>query len=190
MIKVKFNNSNDYISCNFSKSAHVVTLTGVTEANTTGFKTYRASDLRYLGDWSAFKTVYRMLDGAIQLSDDGSVYVEPTKTVTVNAIFNEVEAQEIEVKVMVNGEEMETVALNKDNGFAKVYENVPVADAYSITCDVEIEDAIVSVEGTTVMVSPIPVPEPYEPTVEEQLSDLMDMVIEIDERLFALEEAE
>ena len=30
-----------------------------------------------LGDFSDYTTVYRTLDNAVQLSDDGSVYVEP-----------------------------------------------------------------------------------------------------------------
>lgn len=41
-----------------------------------GFATYRMNG-QPLGDFSGFKTVYRRIDGGVQLSDDGSVWQEP-----------------------------------------------------------------------------------------------------------------
>ena len=79
MIKIKFNNKERYEEVEFSRTEHIVTLKGVTEENTSGFCTYRLSG-EQLGDFSGFVTVYRVLDDAIQYSDDGSVCDEPAPT--------------------------------------------------------------------------------------------------------------
>ena len=77
MIKVKFNNSEDFVEVGFDRTEHVVTLAGITKQNTTGFTTWRMDEVTQLGDFSDFTTVYRVLDDAVQYSDDGSVWVEP-----------------------------------------------------------------------------------------------------------------
>lgn len=77
MIKIKFNDSAGYHTCEFSRmSDHVVTLGKCAVQNTSGFSTYRMSG-EQLGDFCYYATVYRVLDDAVQYSDDGSVYVEP-----------------------------------------------------------------------------------------------------------------
>ena len=48
---------------------------GATE-NNSGFTTYKLSG-KQLGDFSDYTTIYRLLDGEVQYSNDGSVYVEP-----------------------------------------------------------------------------------------------------------------
>lgn len=77
MIKIQFNDSSTKIDAGFERSAHIITLTGVTQPNTSGFTTWRNDGITQLGDFSEFTTVYRLLDDALQLSDDGSVYTEP-----------------------------------------------------------------------------------------------------------------
>lgn len=78
MIKVKYNNEDFMESVSFSReSEHVVTLTGTTKENESGFKTYRLDGETQLGDFSDYVTVYRTLDDSIQYSNDGSVWVEP-----------------------------------------------------------------------------------------------------------------
>ena len=78
MIKIKFCGESDTKTISFSReNNHVVTLGGLTDAPTTGFTTWRMDGVTQLGDFSGYTTVYRVLDNAIQLSDDGSVYVEP-----------------------------------------------------------------------------------------------------------------
>ncbi|MBQ0079703.1 MAG: hypothetical protein KBS66_07440 [Eubacterium sp.] len=57
-------------------SDNVVQLEGGLE-NTSGFHTFRMDGETELGDWSDFTTIYRVLEGAVQYSDNGSVYVEP-----------------------------------------------------------------------------------------------------------------
>ena len=77
MIKIKFNNSTALHECEFSRiNDHVVTLGKRTVENTSGFCTYRMSG-EQLGDFSDYDTVYRLLENAVQYSNDGSVYVEP-----------------------------------------------------------------------------------------------------------------
>lgn len=78
MILIKFTNSPVKLPATFSRtSAHIITLTGITEPNTSGFSTWRRDGETQLGDFSGYTTLYRKLDDGIQLSDDGSVWVEP-----------------------------------------------------------------------------------------------------------------
>lgn len=78
MIKVKFNDLNRIFQVSFSKlNDHVVSLVGpFLPANTSGFKTFRMNG-KQLGDWSKFTTIYRVIEGGVQFSDDGSIWVEP-----------------------------------------------------------------------------------------------------------------
>lgn len=78
MIKVMFNGSTAMNDVSFARiNNHVVELGGVTDAPTTGFSTWRMDGVTQLGDFSGYTTIYRTLDNAVQLSNDGSVYVEP-----------------------------------------------------------------------------------------------------------------
>lgn len=77
MIRIKFNDSDELLEAGFTRiSDHVVELYGLTKAPS-GFTTWRMDGVTQLGDFSNYTTVYRVLDNAVQLSDDGSVYVEP-----------------------------------------------------------------------------------------------------------------
>lgn len=78
MIKILFDGSSEKLDLTFARvSEHVVELGGITDAPTTGFTTWRMDGVTQLGDFSGYTTVYRILDNAVQLSDDGSVYVAP-----------------------------------------------------------------------------------------------------------------
>ena len=78
MIKIKINASDEIREVTFSRrSEHVIELGGIADAPTTGFTTWRMDGVTQLGDFSDYTTVYRTLDNAVQLSDDGIVYVEP-----------------------------------------------------------------------------------------------------------------
>lgn len=78
MIKIKINASDEIREVTFSRhSEHVIELGGIADAPTTGFTTWRMDGVTQLGDFSNYTTIYRTLDNAVQLSDDGSVYVEP-----------------------------------------------------------------------------------------------------------------
>lgn len=78
MIKIKFNGETDMNDVTFERiNNHVVELGGIADAPTKGFSTWRMDGVTQLGDFSGYTTVYRILDDAVQVSDDGSVYVEP-----------------------------------------------------------------------------------------------------------------
>ena len=75
MIKIKYNNSNNFEEVTFSKLGNIVSLKGSTE-NNSGFKTYRLSG-EQLGDFSDFTTIYDKGDDYIVFSNDGSVKPAP-----------------------------------------------------------------------------------------------------------------
>lgn len=78
MIKIKYNGADEFLEAGFTRiNEHVIELGGIADAPTTGFTTWRMDGVTQLGDFSNYTTIYRTLDNAVQLSDDGSVYVEP-----------------------------------------------------------------------------------------------------------------
>lgn len=78
MIKIKSNGADEFLEAGFARiNDHVIELDGITNAPTTGFTTWRMDGVTQLGNFSGYTTIYRVLDNAVQLSDDGSVYVEP-----------------------------------------------------------------------------------------------------------------
>ena len=60
-------------------SSNIAQLSGDIPVNTTGFNMFKL-DGSYLGDYSAYTTVYREIEGGVQFSNDGSVYVPPAPT--------------------------------------------------------------------------------------------------------------
>ena len=76
MIKIKFNDKENFEEVEFSRNENIITLKGLTEVNNSGFKTYRMSG-EQLGDFSDYTTTYHVLDDEVQYSNDGSVWVEP-----------------------------------------------------------------------------------------------------------------
>ena len=76
MIKIKFNDKENFEEVKFSRNENIITLKGITEVNNSGFKTYRMSG-EQLGDFSDYTTTYRVLNDEVQYSNDGSIWVEP-----------------------------------------------------------------------------------------------------------------
>ena len=78
MIKIKFLDQDALYPVSFTQdSAHVCTTIGEgIPQDTCGFQTFRMNG-QPLGDRSDFTTIYRILDGGIQWSNDGSVWIEP-----------------------------------------------------------------------------------------------------------------
>ena len=79
MIKIRFNNSNIFHEVEFSRTLNTTTLKGITEANRSGFTTWRMDGKTQLGDFSDFTTVYKIDGESVTYSNDGSIYVEPPK---------------------------------------------------------------------------------------------------------------
>lgn len=67
------------------ESPHVIRITGDNiTVNTDGFRLYLDADCKYPldnGEYAAYTTLYRKGDGWYELSDDGSVYIEPVEPV-------------------------------------------------------------------------------------------------------------
>ena len=78
MIKIKYNNNNNFEKVNFTRNNNLVTMTPTTP-NTNGFTTWRMDGKTQLGDFSDFTTVYKVDGDSVTYSNDGSIYVEPPK---------------------------------------------------------------------------------------------------------------
>ena len=136
-------------------------------------------------DYTDYSTCYRKIKGGVQFSNDGTVYIEPTHDVIVSAEFEDVDKQPVVVVVYKNGKELETITLDRENGFKHVYKDEPIKDTFEVFAD-DIEGADKVINGTTITYS---LPAPYEPTIDEQIAEMYDAIIDIDERLSAIEES-
>lgn len=181
MLALKYLNDTEIYEVGFDKADHVVTIKGNIPAKTDGFTLSR---IGYEDEWdySQFTTIYRELEDGVQFSDDGSIYEPPKKNVVVSAVWNDqddtkgVRPNNIHVLVEVNGENYETITLNEENEWKKVYENVPETDEYKVIAP-DVIDYEKNVSGTTITYY-TEVPQPYEPTVEE-LSEAIAEVYEM-----------
>ena len=114
MIKIKFNGATGMNDVSFARiNNHVVELGGITDTPITGFTTWRMDGVTQLGDFGGYTTIYRTLDDAVQLSDDGSVYVEPEVPDTPNPGVTEPTAEEKE-KTLIKAQ---IQALSERNDF-------------------------------------------------------------------------
>lgn len=80
MIKIKFNNEETMHEISFSRAGNTVTLTGISEANTSGFFTFRMSG-EQLGNFSDFTTVYEKGEDFVTFSNDGTTKPEPIEVI-------------------------------------------------------------------------------------------------------------
>ena len=78
MILIKYNDSNTFNEVSFLRSNNLVTMTPTTP-NPSGFTTWKLDGVTQLGDFSDFTTVYKVDGESVTYSNDGSIYVEPTK---------------------------------------------------------------------------------------------------------------
>ena len=83
MAYIKFKNSDEYIKAAvLPTGVHVVRINLDTEPVLTGFHLYLDSEGKYPldnGEYEAYNTLYRQGEGWYELSNDGSVYTEPTE---------------------------------------------------------------------------------------------------------------
>ena len=78
MIKIRYNNKNNFEEVNFTRDNNLVIITPTTP-NTNGFTTWRMDGKTQLGDFSDFTTVYKVDGDSVSYSNDRSIYVEPPK---------------------------------------------------------------------------------------------------------------
>ena len=78
MIKIRYNNKNNFEEVTFFRSNNLVTMTPTTP-NPSGFTTWKLDGKTQLGDFSDFTTVYKVDGESVTYSNDGSIYIEPPK---------------------------------------------------------------------------------------------------------------
>ncbi|KMZ52329.1 hypothetical protein [Dorea sp. D27] len=77
MLILKYKKLKTPYEVEFSRiSGNVVQVLGEVPEKLAGFELYRHDGITLLGDYAAYKTVYRKVEGGLQFSDDGSVYPE------------------------------------------------------------------------------------------------------------------
>lgn len=111
------------------ESPHVIRITGDNIiVNTDGFRLYLDADCKYPldnGEYAAYTTLFREGDGWYELSDDGSVYIEPVAPVqpepTEEEIAEQARQQQIsQLTVQINDLKAQIAA--SDYKIIKTYE--------------------------------------------------------------------
>ena len=176
MLSLNYVGEYDSYAVEFDRNEHVVTLKGNFPIKTTGFYLSLPGDINDI-NYTAFKTVYRVIEGGAQFSDDGSIWVEPTRDVTVQAVWDDHNAIEglrpESVAVTVNGN---TVMLEAD-AWSITYENIKESEVIEITDAADIAGYNKTINGNTVTyhheyIDPTP-------SLEERLNDLEIAVCEL-----------
>ena len=78
MIKIRYNNKDTFDEVTFYRDSNIITMTP-TSPNTSGFTTWKLNGKTQLGDFSDFTTIYKVEGNSVTYSNDGSVYIEPSK---------------------------------------------------------------------------------------------------------------
>lgn len=111
------------------ESPHVIRITGDNlTVNTKGFRLYLDADCKYPldnGEYAAYTTLFREGDGWYELSDDGSVYIEPVAPVqpepTEEELAEQARQQQIsQVTAQIDGLKAQIAA--SDYKIIKTYE--------------------------------------------------------------------
>ena len=149
MLSLNYVGEYDSYEVEFDRNEHVVTLKGDFPIKTTGFYLSQLGKINDL-DYTAFNTVYRVIAGGVQFSDDGSVWVEPTRDVTVQAVWydhSDIEGLRPDsVAVTVNGK---GVMLEADT-WSITYENIKESEVIEVTDATDIAGYDKTINGTTV----------------------------------------
>ena len=176
MLSLNYVGEYDSYEVEFDRNEHVVTLKGDFPIKTTGFYLSQLGKINDL-NYTAFKTLYRVIAGGVQLSDDESVWVEPTRDVTVQAVWDDhddIEGLRPEsVAVTVNG----NVVMLEADAWSTTYENVKESEVIEVTDAADINGYDKTINGTTVVyhheyIDPTP-------SLEERLNDLEIAVCEL-----------
>ena len=176
MLSLNYVGEYDSYEVEFDRNEHVVTLKGDFPIKTTGFYLSQLGKINDL-NYTAFKTVYRVIAGGVQFSDDESVWVEPTRDVTVQAVWddhNDIEKLRPEsVAVTVNGK----VVMLEADAWSITYEAIKESEVIEVTDAADINGYDKTINGTTVAYHH----EYLDPTpsLEERVNDLEIAVCEL-----------
>lgn len=98
-MQLQYQNDNSIYEVEFKKiNKNVVQITGYFQVKTTGF-TLSRPDMNDNWNYSSFTTVYREVEGGVQFSNDGSVYVEPEIMEPKESTEEENKTVEIQVEI-------------------------------------------------------------------------------------------
>ena len=157
-------------------SEHIVSVKGSLKAKTKGFTLSREGK-NDAWDYKDYTTVYRELDGEIQFSNDGSVWVKPYAKVNFNVsgsgYLDGATMQEVYYYEDLN---IPTPIANDDNEFVEWTPEIPTSG--------EIEG---NKTYTAVFKSTLPPPEP-QPSLEDEVYALKDSVAALEENNIMLTE--
>ena len=176
MLSLNYVGEYDSYEVEFDRNEHVVTLKGDFPIKTTGFYLSQPGKINDL-NYTAFKTVYRVIAGGVQFSDDGSVWVEPTRDVTVQAVWydhDDIEGLRPEsVAVTVNGK----VVMLEADAWSITYEAIKESEVIEVTDAADITGYDKTINNTTVVYHH----EYLDPTpsLEERVNDLEIAVCEL-----------
>ena len=176
MLSLNYVGEYDSYEVEFDRNEHVVTLKGDFPIKTTGFYLSQLGKINDL-NYTAFKTVYRVIAGGVQFSDDESVWVEPTRDVTVQAVWDDhgdIEGLRPEsVAVTVNGK----VVMLEADAWSITYEAIKESEVIEVTGAADIAGYDKIINGTTVVYHH----EYLDPTpsLEERVNDLEIAVCEL-----------
>ncbi|MBP5596986.1 MAG: hypothetical protein J6Y02_16500 [Pseudobutyrivibrio sp.] len=85
-------------------------------------------------DNTMYKTIYREFDDRCQFSNDGTIWIQPTRNVVINAEFeNHYDCPDsVEVTVKNHGEVVRVIELTRDNAYSYIFTNVPVETTFTL----------------------------------------------------------
>lgn len=167
--------------------SNVIQVIGSLPMKEKGFKIIDNEGNEY--DYSAFKTLYKNVEGGYQYSNDGEVWTEPTKEVIVSIQWDDdgnmegLRPNSVTVTVVDNDTVIEKLKLSETNSWSKTYEGVPESHQYLLKVP-SVDDYTYTIQDTLVTYS---LEKAKEPTVEEMLKELTNMVLDLDERVHKLE---
>lgn len=194
MLNLKYYNNESIYKVELGeKSLSTVELIGSIPVNNSGFTLSRIGKLDNW-DYEEYRTLYKQTKNSLTYSNDGSVY---TKNTTIKAVWNDddnydkLRPNEIEITVYRDGIKfVENIKLNEANNWQHTFTDTVKEHVYDIYVDADIPEYSFTCTGTTVTFKhtshrPEPVPAP---SVDELIAALQDAVIELDERVYNIEE--
>lgn len=116
-MRVKFYDGVDLENVNIRFDGNIVTIESDISPNDSGFNTYSGKGGVLVNKYPEFKTVYRQLEGAFQLSNDGSHYEPPVPTKS---------------KIEVKGVEYEVVDFTSSGNISFLMEGISVEEVKNI----------------------------------------------------------
>lgn len=176
MNKIIFNDGVQVVIDSMHRNGNLVTINGDIPQNTSGFKLMREINPSQLLDFSDFKTVYKVEEEGLTFSNDGSIF---SQTVSVMVSWDDsddydgIRPESVEIEVLKNGEEFETITLSEAEEWKKDYTDSVDIPTYSVD-GAGVQGYEKTVNGLTVAYyheADIPVPPPT-PTLEDRVEEL------------------